>query len=81
VEDKLKLINKWLTKIGTQYTKTTNYNLISHIFVNLPKAYKGVVNTNNIVGISKCNVNKISTKLESKYKRDIKNQKVTKGVT
>jgi hypothetical protein len=47
---------------------------MSHIFVNLPKAYKVVVDTIQIVGILKYNIDKISTELESKWKRDIKNK-------
>jgi hypothetical protein len=69
---RLKIINERLAKIGPNYKKN-EYNLISHIFANLPqKMYMDVITTMQVMGLQQYDLKKVSTELKEKWKRDIK---------
>jgi hypothetical protein len=69
---RLKIINERLAKVDKVYKKN-DYNLISHIFANLPqKLYMDVVTTLRVMGLQKYELKKVSNELKEKWKRDIK---------
>jgi hypothetical protein len=72
----LKIINKRLAKIEPIYKKNEYvYNMISHIFTNLPqKLYMDDVATMRLViaGLQKYGQKKVVSELKEKWKRDIK---------
>jgi hypothetical protein len=53
--------------------------MFSHIFVNLPKADEGIVDTIKIIKISKYDIKTILTELENKWKSNIKGRGKGKG--
>ncbi len=71
---RLKIINERLAQVGAKYKKN-DYNLISHIFANLPqKLYMDVATTLRVMGLQSYELKKVTNELKEKWKRDIKPQ-------
>jgi hypothetical protein len=68
----LNLIKEWLSKIGIIYAKN-EYNMILHIFANLPQnLYMDIIVTIRVIGLQKYGLEKVITELKEKWKDDIK---------
>jgi hypothetical protein len=61
----LKIINKRLAKIGPAYKKN-EYNLISHVFANLPqKLYMNAITTMRVIGLQSYDLKKVVIELRA----------------
>jgi hypothetical protein len=71
---RLKIINKRLAQIDVKYKKN-EYNLISHIFANLPqRLYMDVITTMRVIGLQSYGLEKVINELKEKWRRDIKKE-------